>query len=135
MIKSGKNWESVYNISNIKLVLVSYLNSYPLVWGLKKLFKKNKGPEIILCPPSIGSKLLIEKKADIALVPSITYLTCDIPFEILPFGIISRKDVDTVLLVGNSPMENWEKIFLDEDSLSSVELTKIIFNNIMLLTI
>ncbi|MDY6863434.1 MAG: MqnA/MqnD/SBP family protein [Thermodesulfobacteriota bacterium] len=123
-MKSGRDWES---ISNIKLVLVSYLNTYPLVWGLKKLFKKGKGPEIILCPPSHGSRLLMEGKVDIALVPSITYLNCNTPFEVLPFGIISRKEVDTVLLVGNASIENWERIFLDEDSLSSIELTKILF--------
>jgi len=123
-MKSGKVWELSSN--KINIVLVSYLNTYPIVWGLKKLKEKYQ-PKIILCPPSQCSRLIIEKKTDIALVPAITYITSDHSFEILPYGIISKKEVDTVLLVGNTPLENWEKVLLDEDSLTSIELVKIFF--------
>jgi len=125
-MKSGKVWESPSE--PLKIVLVSYLNTYPVVWGLKKLYKKYDTLQITLCPPSECSRALLEeKKIDAALVPSITYLNSDIPFEILPFGIIAHKEVDTVLLTGNSPLEEWETVLLDNDSLTSRQLTKILF--------
>ncbi|HRR05622.1 MAG TPA: hypothetical protein P5325_02355, partial [Candidatus Woesebacteria bacterium] len=71
-------------------------------------------------------KLLLDKVA-VALVPSITYLNSPLSFEILPFGIVANKEVDTVLLVGNRPLEEWKTVFLDSDSLTSVQLTKILF--------
>ncbi|MCD6352903.1 MAG: menaquinone biosynthesis protein [Proteobacteria bacterium] len=112
----------------LKIVLVSYLNTYPIVWGLKKLYKKYDKLDIKLCPPSQCSRALLEDdEIDAALVPSITYLNSDFPFEILPFGIIANKEVDTVLLAGNSPLEEWKTVLLDNDSLTSVQLTKILF--------
>jgi len=123
-MKSGRVWK--LGSDKLKIVLVSYLNTYPIVWGLKQLDKRYKS-RIIFCPPSQCSRLLIEGKTNIALVPAITYLASDQPFEILPYGIISKQEVDTVLLVGNTPLENWKKVLLDEDSLTSVELVKIFF--------
>jgi chorismate dehydratase len=123
-MKSGRVWE--LDSDKLKIVLVSYLNTYPIVWGLKQLAKRYK-PKIILCPPSQCSRSLMEGKTGLALVPAITYLTCDLPFDILPYGIISKQDVDTVLLVGNTPLEEWQTVLLDRDSLTSVELAKILF--------
>ncbi|MBW1679402.1 MAG: hypothetical protein JRJ08_04550, partial [Deltaproteobacteria bacterium] len=85
-MKSGRVWE--LNSDKLKIVLVSYLNTYPIVWGLKQLARRYK-QEIILCPPSQCSRSLMEGRTGLALVPAITYLTCDLPFDILPYGIIS----------------------------------------------
>ena len=125
-MKSGRTLESPSD--PLKIVLVSYLNTYPIVWGLKKLYKKYDKLDIMLCPPSQCSRALLEDdEIDAALVPAITYLNSDIPFEILPFGLIANKEVDTVLLAGNSPLEEWKTVLLDNDSLTSVQLTRILF--------
>jgi len=125
-MKSGTNLESLSNQNQWKVVLVSYLNTYPIVWGLKKISFALK-PNFILAPPAICTQKLLSNEAKVALVPSITYLISPLSFEILPFGIVANQEVDTVLLVGNQPLEEWKTVFLDPDSLTSVRLTKIIF--------
>lgn len=109
----------------LKVALVSYLNTYPLVWGLRRLALAEK-LAMLLAPPSQCSALLLDGSVAVALVPSITFLTSEICYEVLPFGIVSNGEVDTVLLVGNSPLEGWDTIYLDEDSLTSVQLTRIL---------
>jgi chorismate dehydratase len=110
----------------LRIVLVSYLNTYPIVWGLKKI-ADNYQPDIILAPPAQCTQALLLDKVGVALVPSITYLHSNRAFELLPFGIVTHKQIDTVLLVGNRPCEEWKTVFLDIDSLTSVQLAKILF--------
>jgi len=110
----------------LRIVLVSYLNTYPIVWGLKKI-ADNYQPDIILAPPAQCTQSLLSDKVGVALVPSITYLHSILAFELLPFGIVTQKQIDTVLLVGNRPFEEWKTVFLDTDSLTSVQLAKILF--------
>ena len=117
---------SEFPSDRLRIVLVSYLNTYPIVWGLKKI-EGNYQPEIILIPPAQCTQALLTDKVSVALVPSITYLNSSLAFELLPFGIVTHKQVDTVLLVGNRPVEEWETVFLDSDSLTSVQLAKILF--------
>ena len=99
----------------LRIVLVSYLNTYPIVWGLKKI-ADNYQPDIILAPPAQCTQALLLDKIGVALVPSITYLHSSLAFELLPFGIVTHKQIDTVLLVGNRPCEEWKTVFLDTDS-------------------
>ena len=110
----------------LRIVLVSYLNTYPIVWGLKKI-ADNYQPDIILAPPAQCTQTLLLDKVGVALVQSITYLHSSLGFELLPFGIVTHKQIDTVLLVGNRPFEEWKTVFLDTDSLTSVQLAKILF--------
>ena len=123
-MKSGT--VSAFPSKPLRVVLVSYLNTYPIVWGLKKIAAKYQ-PEIILATPSQCTHALLQKKVEIALVPSITYLNSNLFFDVLPFGIVVNKKIDTVLLVGNQPMEQWKTVFFDKDSLTSVQLAKILF--------
>ena len=109
----------------LRIVLVSYLNTYPIVWGLKKI-ADNYQPDIILVPPAQCTQALLLDKVGVGLVPSITYLHSSLAFDIMPFGIVTHKQVDTVLLVGNRPCEEWKTVFLDTDSLTSVQLAKIL---------
>jgi len=109
----------------LRIVLVSYLNTYPIVWGLKKIANYQSG--IILAPPAQCTQALLLEKVGVGLVPSITYLHSTLAFGLLPFGIVTHKQIDTVLLVGNRPFEEWKTVFLDTDSLTSVQLAKILF--------
>jgi predicted solute-binding protein len=111
----------------LRIVLVSYLNTYPIVWGLKKI-ADNYHPDIILAPPAQCSQTLLLDKVGVALVPSITFLHSRLAFELLPFGIVTHKQIDTVLLVGNRPWEEWKTVFFDTDSLTSVQLAKVLFS-------
>ena len=108
-----------------RVVLVSYLNTYPIVWGLKKI-ADNYQPEIILATPAHCTQMLLLNKVEVALVPSITYLHSGLSFELLPFGIVAYKEIGTVLLVGNRPLEEWKTVLLDNDSLTSVQLAKVV---------
>ena len=123
-MKFGTASESSSN--RLRIALVSYLNTYPIVWGLKKI-ADHYHPDIILAPPAQCTQTLLLDKVEVALVPSITYLHSGLAFELLPFGIVTHKQIDTVLLVGNRPCEEWKTVFFDTDSLTSVQLAKILF--------
>lgn len=112
----------------MRIVAVSYINTLPFLYGIQNSgFLKNY--ELELAVPSVCAEKLINGESNVGLIP-----VAGLPFIkdyqiITDYCIGAEKSVSTVLLLSNEPVEQLSKIYLDSDSLTSVNLVKILAKN------
>lgn len=105
--------------------VVSYINSYPFIYGLKKW---NGSIPIVLQidQPSVCAQKLIDGKADVGLVPVAVLPEISNGKIISDYCIGADGPVTSVLLVSMVPLNEIETILLDYQSRTSIMLTKIL---------
>lgn len=109
----------------MKVVLVDFLNAYPLYYALVNKIIDND-MEFIRKMPSVCAKMLFEKKVDVGISPSIEYAKSD--YYIVPNVCISGNTyVKSVALFLKKPLHLVKTVKLDKNSNTSVMLTKILF--------
>jgi chorismate dehydratase len=112
-------------LAKLRVGIVNFLNSKPLAWGFLKghhgdLFAPS------FHPPAQVARLLGAGSLDIGLIPSIEVQR--IPgLKILPdLCIAAQHEVRSVLLVSRRPIEEVEKVALDQNSRTSAALLRIL---------
>ncbi len=102
---------------------VSYLNACPLGHGLGD----NSLVRVHLFPPSGLAERLDAGTLDVALVPVVDYLARLDRWEIaVPYGICSKGPVGTVKIFSPQPIEKIDRLVVDADSHTSVNLARIL---------
>ncbi|MCQ2253291.1 MAG: menaquinone biosynthesis protein [Bacteroidales bacterium] len=112
--------------NKIKIVLVSYFNSLPFLYGLENSDFIKEHCEIILKYPSEGAKMLQEKKCDIALVPVGIIPSLKISYIVSKYCIGAEGKVRSVILASQVPLDKIERVYLDYQSATSVRLVRIL---------
>jgi len=98
---------------------VPYLNAVPLTRGLED--------EIILAPPAQLAEMLRKKELDAALV-SVTEVLFNKTYNVLDgIAVASLGEVKSVFLAHRRPIESATEIFCDPESLTSVNLLRVLF--------
>lgn len=110
----------------MRISAISYLNTAPLMWD----FEHGGAGEALAISYTIPSQCATELqngKADIGIIPSAAYAT--IPeLSIIPgVAIASKQAVRSILLVSTKPIDNIRTVALDSSSLTSVALTRVLF--------
>jgi chorismate dehydratase len=123
-------WKESIKMRRLRISAISYLNTAPLMWDFE-----HAGPgqdsvrdfDISYTLPSACARALADGTADIGIIPAAAY--AEIPaLQILPeVAIASRRAVRSILLVSKVPIEQIRTIALDTSSMTSVALTKILF--------
>ena len=109
----------------LRISIVKYLNTAPLVWGFTNGPLKGKY-DLSFTVPSQCAEALRTNAADIAIIPAIEYQRID-DLVILPdLAIASKTRVRSLLLVSKVPLEKARNIALDSSSRSTQALTKIL---------
>lgn len=110
----------------LRISAISYLNTAPLMWDFEH-GQAGRDFEISYTLPSSCARALAEGTADIGIIPAAAY--AQIPgLQILPdVAIASRRAVRSILLVSQIPVELVRTVALDTSSMTSVALTKILF--------
>ncbi|MCX6266994.1 MAG: menaquinone biosynthesis protein [Bacteroidetes bacterium] len=109
----------------LKISAVSYLNTFPFVFGLLESgFMQNFKLELDV--PSVCAQKLKSDAVDIALVPVAALNEIGTVHFISDFCIGAVGEVKTVLLLSKVPLEQISHIHLDFDSRTSVELVKVL---------
>ena len=108
-----------------KISAVSYLNTIPFIYGLKKS-KLMDTIDLQLDYPAICAYKLINGEVDIALVPVVVIPKLESPHIISDYCIGSNGEVDTVCLYSDVPIQEIQTIALDYQSITSVALLKIL---------
>jgi chorismate dehydratase len=110
----------------LRISAISYLNTAPLMWDFEH-GDSGRHFNISYTLPSACARALAEGAADIGIIPAAAYAT--IPaLHILPdVAIASRRAVRSILLVSKVPVEQVRTVALDTSSLTSVALTKVVF--------
>jgi chorismate dehydratase len=110
----------------LRISAISYLNTAPLMWDFEQ-GRGGKDFDITYTVPSQCAAELQRGTADIGIIPSAAYAS--IPnLSILPgVAIASRQAVRSILLVSRRPMNEIRTVALDNSSLTSVALTRVLF--------
>jgi chorismate dehydratase len=110
----------------LRISAISYLNTAPLMWDFEH-GEAGREFDISYTLPSACARSLAEGTADIGIIPAAAY--AEIPgLQILPeVAIASRRAVRSILLVSKVPIEQVRTVALDTSSMTSVALTKILF--------
>lgn len=112
-------------MGQVRVATISYINSSPFVYGITHA-AKNLRVDMLLHTPSKCVDSFKNNLCDIAIVP-----TAELPYIgdyklASNYCISSTRDVRTVVLMSNTPIENVTKIYLDEDSRTSAQLIRIL---------
>ncbi|MGB7282164.1 MAG: menaquinone biosynthesis protein [Candidatus Acidiferrum sp.] len=112
-------------MQKLRISIVQYLNTAPLVWGF------TNGPlagkyDLSFTVPSQCAEALRSGAADIAIIPAIEYQR--IPgLAVLPdLAIASQNRVRSLLIISKKPIEQVRSIALDRSSRSTQALTRIL---------
>src|SRR5439155_22690218 len=112
--------------SSMRISAISYLNTAPLMWDFEHGAAGDQF-DVSYTLPSQCARELQNGKADIGIIPSAAYAA--IPgLSIIPgVAIASKQAVRSILLVSPKPMNEIRTVALDNSSLTSVALTKVLF--------
>ena len=112
-------------MNKLRISIVQYLNTAPLVWGFTNGPLRGKY-DLSFTVPSQCAEDLRCGRADIAIIPAIEYQR--IPaLAILPdMAIASKNQVRSLLIIAKKPIEQVKTFALDSSSRSTQVLTRIL---------
>jgi chorismate dehydratase len=110
----------------LRISAISYLNTAPLMWDFEH-GDAGREFDISYTLPSACARALEAGTADIGIIPAAAYT--QIPgLMVLPgVAIASRRPVKSILLVSRVPIDKIRSVALDTSSMTSVALTKVLF--------
>jgi chorismate dehydratase len=117
--------EQTGTVTKLRISIVQYLNTAPLVWGF------TNGPltrkyDLSFTVPSQCAEDLRTGRADVAILPAIECQRID-DLVILPdISIASKQLVRSLLIVAKKPLEQVTRFALDRSSRSTQALTRIL---------
>lgn len=109
----------------IRITAISYYNTLPFIYGLTQSGLLS-GYKLNLEVPSVSAHKIISSKAEIGLIPVGALPGIPDYHLVSNLCIGADKDVKSVLLLSNSELQNIKTIYLDTDSLTSVNLVRIL---------
>jgi len=116
-------------VRKLRISVVQYLNTAPLVWGFTRSSLSEKY-DLSFTVPSLCAEALRQDAADIAIIPAIEYQRID-DLTVLPdMAIACKRRVRSLLLVSKSPIDQVKTVALDESSRSTQALTRILCHNL-----
>jgi chorismate dehydratase len=109
----------------LRISIVEYLNTAPLVWGFAE------GPlagkyDLSFTLPSRCAEELRRGDADVAIIPSIEYQRIENLVAIPEIAIAAKGEVRSILVVAKRPIEMAQRIALDTSSRSSAALVRLL---------
>ncbi|HUQ96896.1 MAG TPA: menaquinone biosynthesis protein, partial [Chitinophagaceae bacterium] len=116
---------NLLHLDKIKVAAVSYLNTKPLLYGIKRhgVLKKM---DLIEDYPAKIAQLLIENKVDVGLVPVAIIPKLKDWHIITDYCIGADGAVASVCIFSEVPIWEVEKVYLDYQSRTSVRLAQIL---------
>jgi len=112
-------------LAKLRVSIVEYLNTAPLVWGF------TEGPladryDLSFSLPSQCAEALQRGDVDVAIIPAIEYQRIENLVALPGIAVAAKREVRSILVVSKKPIEKAKRIALDTSSRSSVALTRIL---------
>jgi chorismate dehydratase len=117
--------ERTSNLAKLRISIVQYLNTAPLVWGFTNGPLRGKY-DLSFTVPSLCAEALRSGAADIAIIPAIEYQRMDSLMILPDMAIAAKNRVRSLLIISKTPIEGARNIALDSSSRSTQALTKIL---------
>ena len=112
-------------MAGLRISIVEYLNTAPLVWGFTNGPLRGKY-ELSFTVPSQCAEALRSGDADVALIPAIEYQRIDDVIALPGMAIAAKNEVRSILVVAKCPVERASRVALDTSSRSSVALVRLL---------
>lgn len=112
-------------MSKLRISIVEYLNTAPLVWGFVEGPLADKY-DLSFTVPSQCAEALRRGDADIAIIPAIEYQRIDNVVALPGMAIAAKGEVRSILVVARKPIELARTIALDSSSRSSAALVRLL---------
>jgi chorismate dehydratase len=112
-------------MKKLRISIVEYLNTAPLVWGFAEGPLQGKY-DLSFTLPSQCAEALRRGDADVAIIPSIEYQRIDGLIAIPEIAIAAKGEVRSILVVAKRPIELAKRIALDTSSRSSAALVRLL---------
>jgi chorismate dehydratase len=111
----------------IRLGVVSFVNTLPLIDGLENLADL----DLRFTVPSLLLDQLVGGEVDLALCSSIDYQQSDVPLIVVPVGLLGSDGTTlTVRLYSSQPLDRIGEVYCDTDSHTSVVLMRILLKEL-----
>lgn len=110
-------------MSKIKVGIVNYLNTKPLIYGLERP-PINDRIELVGAYPSKLAQMLIDGEVDLGLIPVAAIPQLPSYHIVGNYCIGAEGEIASVCLFSEVPMNEIKKVYLDYQSRSSVALLK-----------
>ncbi|MCY7411179.1 MAG: menaquinone biosynthesis protein [Chitinophagales bacterium] len=114
-------------MEKIKVAGVSYLNTKPFLYGINKLMADQI--ELTVQHPSKLAEQLMNQEVDVALVPVSVIPLIKQSKNISNYCIGCDGEVSSVVICSDVPIERADQIYLDYQSRTSVQLSKVLLKN------
>src|SRR5438067_11337879 len=115
----------INHLKKIRVAAVSYLNTKPLLYGVKR-HPVIEQIELIEDYPARIAQMLIDDEVDIGLIPVAAILKLKTWNIVGHYCIGTVGQVASVCIFSEIPIMDVEKVFLDYQSRTSVNLAKIL---------
>jgi chorismate dehydratase len=112
-------------MKKLRVSIVEFLNTAPLVWGL------TDGPlagryNLSFTVPSLCAEALRSGQADVAIIPAIEYQRIPNLVLLPEMAVAAKGEVRSILLLAKKPVQLAKRIALDTNSRSSVALVRLL---------
>jgi chorismate dehydratase len=109
----------------LRISVVEYLNTAPLVWGF------TDGPlagkyDLSFAVPSQCAEALRRGQADIGIIPAVEYQRMENVVALPGMAIAAKREVRSLLVVSKKPIDMAKRIALDTSSRSTAALVRIL---------
>jgi chorismate dehydratase len=112
-------------MSALRISVVKYLNSVPLIWGM--LYGQQQGKyELQFATPAHCADAVRDGNADIGIIPVIEYHRMERMQIISGISIASKSRVRSVLLLSKIPIEKIQSVAVDTSSRTSSAFLRIL---------
>lgn len=109
----------------LKLSVVQYLNTVPLIWGM--LHGEQQGKyELQFTTPANCADATRQRKVDVGIIPSIEYQRMDRMQIMAGLSIASKDEVKSVLLLSKVPIAKIQNVAVDNSSRTSAALLRVL---------
>jgi predicted solute-binding protein len=112
-------------MSKLRISVVEYLNTAPLVWGFVEGPLQDKY-ELSFTVPSQCAEALRRGDADVAIIPAIEYQRIENIVALPGMSVAAKGEVRSILVVAKKPIDMAKKIALDSSSRSSAALVRLL---------
>ena len=113
------------NVSKLRISIVEYLNTAPLVWGFAEGPLEGKY-DLSFTVPSQCAEALRQGDVDVAIIPAIEYQRMENVVVLPDMAVAAKGEVRSILVVSKRPIDMAKRIALDSSSRSSAALVKLL---------
>jgi chorismate dehydratase len=112
-------------MSTLRISVVHYLNSVPLIWGMLHGAQQDRY-ELQFATPAHCADAVRDREADVGILPAIEYHRIDDLQIISGISIASKSRVRSVLLLSSGPIEKIQTVAVDTSSRTSAAFLRIL---------